>query len=552
MTELRLFSDTSVMFNAQSMGDVNIHDPVVTLTGYIPKSMVVSTSEALKNRCKVVSDLRSVYHDVAKEYKKNMDEFLLSTGRYGNEDNRKRRIKRDMDRFFAAVNDDADHNPYENLVLDTDSPADITEMILRGLLHKHCHYVGFAAGESKQRHPARDPVMAHDKIKNGHIAVNRGGNVTVHADEQIDTGDYVVVDFDWKDFKIVYEEKKENDHKNCMGLKVKSFKHCAARCLRVANRLRIMDQFHRLPSVPGSRYVHEYTQVQCVIRGCRRRDVIDNSDIEINAFVKLFGKLAPRVIAQCKSGCTVADRMIDIKLESHIDKRSYHWNLQKNGTLLGNSGAAGGSSRQFMKRMYNIGHLRTEPENYRVHYQNLLREEQEGMQVLQENLRDVQAQMAGVAPDDENMPDYRAAVNGVQTDIRKLRANIDWHADVVKFLTAQIGNIDRDTRDLGVGHGKWRILSAPNMHVMNANLQNIGLNHPVNRADDLDIRMTQAQPVSEPGPVAETLTPTPTAAATEQPTAGGGSERGPAPAASTTATAPKAAKKQKKATLKVT
>ena len=329
MTELRLFSDTSVMFNAQSMGDVNHHDPVVVLTGYIPVSMVQSSAEALKHRCKVQSDLRDIYRDVWKKYKENSKAFYDGTL---NEKGLEKRVKEDMEKFFKT--EESDKNPYAIDVKHSEqNHADITELVLRSLLRQRCHYVGFAAGESKEREPKRSPPMAYDKIKNGHIAVNRGGNVTVYADEQIDTGDYVVIDFNWDDFKKVCfpKESDPDDPNKPMKLMLKSFKCCAKRCMRIANRLRFYDQ---TPQLGGAE-----TMFIGLSRGIKKDDV-EKEAAPLGAdgkytrrywrgFIKQFASLAPGVIGQCKSGCTVGKQNIDVKLESHIDKR--HFDLEIHG-----------------------------------------------------------------------------------------------------------------------------------------------------------------------------------------------------------------------------
>jgi len=350
MTENKLYSsNNNVTFNGQVVeGEVDNNDPMVTLTGYISKSMVPSHEAALRHRCKVQSDLRNIYRCVINEYVKNSKTYFQSTTAGVKPDPANaaghvamepmERVNHDMKKFFECVNAEteavqnaiyyAGHDPHQTV-----TPIDVTETILRGLLRKYCHYVGFAVGETRERLPKRDPVMAHDKLKNNHIAVNRGGNITVKADEQIDTGDYVLVDFDWKDFGEIWGklegEKVAESALSAFGpmkLKVKSFKKCAHRCLRVASRLKVRDD------EIGNQINNddtEYTQAQCVIRGCKI-----NSDklncIDHPNFVKLFSSLAPSVIAQCKSGCTKGDasgkthkHMIDIKLESHIDKRSF-------------------------------------------------------------------------------------------------------------------------------------------------------------------------------------------------------------------------------------
>lgn len=356
MTENKLYaSDNNVTFNGQVVdGEVDNNDPMVTLTGYISKSMVLSQEAALRNRCKVQSDLRNIYRCVINEYIKNSVAYFTSRPRGPGVGHRTplNRVQHDMKEFLRCVNE-KHYTPNQRLPV---TSTGVTETILRGLLRQRCHYVGFAVGETRERHPKRDPVMAHDKLKNNHIAVNRGGNITVKADEQIDTGDYVLVDFDWEDFGKVWNELKEGDGSvsesalsafGTMKLKIKSFKKCARRCLHVASQLKPMD--NNIPSRTRNEAFNAYTQAQCVIHGCavgsKELDLIDHPN-----FVKLFASLAPSVIAQCKSGCTKGSasdkQMIDIKLESHIDKRSFRFALDEVGKI---EATEQGDARGFIK-----------------------------------------------------------------------------------------------------------------------------------------------------------------------------------------------------------
>lgn len=356
MTENKLYaSDNNVTFNGQVVdGEVDNNDPMVTLTTYMSMSMVPSHEAALRHRCKVQSDLRNIYRCVINEYIKNSLAYFTSRPRGPGVGHRTplNRVQHDMKEFLRCVNE-KHYTPNQRLPV---TSTGVTETILRGLLRQRCHYVGFAVGETRERHPKRDPVMAHDKLKNNHIAVNRGGNITVKADEQIDTGDYVLVDFDWEDFGKVWNELKEGDGSvsesalsafGKMKLKIKSFKKCARRCLHVASQLKLMD--NNIPSRTRNEAFNAYTQAQSVIHGF----AVDSKElnrVDHPNFVKLFSSLAPSVIAQCKSGCTKGSasdkQMIDIKLESHIDKRSFRFVLDEVGKI---EATEQGDARGFIK-----------------------------------------------------------------------------------------------------------------------------------------------------------------------------------------------------------
>lgn len=326
MTSAKLYPDNNVTFNAQVVdGDVDMHDPMVTLTGYIPQSMVVSSEAALRHRCKVQSDLRHIYHKTIDDFKENSKKYYTKTKEGFSSAQINQMIDRELKLFFNFVGalgplDKLSDTQAERESDDVWTLPHITETIIRGILQKRCHYVGFAAGETRQRLPARDPVMPHDRLKNNHIAVNRGGNVSVHASEQIDTGDYVVVDFDWKDF---YNAWKGNDESGGsasdqapMKLRVKGFKKCAENCLQNAVLLK------------GDHDLEAAKKIHCIIQGV---ETLGKFEMKLPDVVKTYAGLAPRVIGQCKSGCVGTDkgahpqsRIIDVKLESHIDKRSFN------------------------------------------------------------------------------------------------------------------------------------------------------------------------------------------------------------------------------------
>lgn len=149
-------------------------------------------------------------------------------------------------------------------------------------LYEQCHFVGFARGEVKY------PLEDKDKFREGQVAVNCGGNVTIKADEPIATGDYVVIDFE-SDLLFESEEKfNQIINSKRHSLKVKSFTKSAKEAIHAALEMKKVA-----------------------------------SSIEVQTIRDAFSKGAAQVIGQCKSGCLLSNEMIDVKLDVKIDKRSY-------------------------------------------------------------------------------------------------------------------------------------------------------------------------------------------------------------------------------------
>lgn len=276
-TKLFTSSDTRASFNAvagsrestlrdeyhdgKGVHDIHVNDPVFVKKGYTSQSMVHGVVAATKNRCVVFSNMSDVYREAKEEYERNSAKLTKEQFKVLKEGN------------------------IENV-------ANISLQIqLRQVLNKMCQYVGFALGEAKV--PSGKEAFAK---QDGQLAVNRGGSVTIQADERITTGDYVVVDFDFKDFASLF--LGDNDElftrpQNCerqMKLKVKSFKESAAKYVEMVSTL---------------------------YKGNWKAG--DKRSLSVG-LVDILCAGAPVVIGQCKSGCTKECEYIDVKLESHIAK----------------------------------------------------------------------------------------------------------------------------------------------------------------------------------------------------------------------------------------
>lgn len=475
MTEQKLYPDTNVTFNAQVVdGEVDNNDPLVTLTKYVPKLMTESSEAALRHRCKVQGDLRNIYRDAINEYVTNYVAYL-KTKNGNDEDDALKQVNEDMEQFLKTVLE-SDISKVANGIL---VEVACTETILRGLLHKRCHYVGFAVGETRERLPKRDPVMPHDKLKNNHIAVNRGGNVTVHADEQIDTGDYVVVDFDWKDFKTIWDLIKqkgdENEEKmttkirgrfldgiSPMKLKIKSFKHCAQLCLYKAKVL------HNDPDdIIGKRK----TIAQCILHGfVSEKDAVDR--MRIPTMFKLFSRLTPSVIAQCKSGCTYKEKMIDIKLESHIGKRSFHSVLED--TIIGTENNSSRRTRfiLFADRYFNDdefayeGTKKTETYfTYRLFHNKKPGGAVQKKGIILDNIKEMQSRVEDFEKKiQEKEEEYNRTANiKVKEQINFLRFDRDGVKSKLKKLNRELEELESEYAQEVTDQSLWTLVEGPNV-----------------------------------------------------------------------------------------
>ncbi len=263
----RLYSE-GVMFNAMlaplSLGvakdykgkmdmfyNIYDHDPLVNRTA---DSLLINSVSHSKtrgqrgNQCMVSSGINDVYHRVREKLKvKHATDFNFKDGTWTTP-GKEHELMHKAKRFF----------------------------------YEQCHFVGFARGEVKY------PLEDKDKFREGQVAVNCGGNVTIKADEPIATGDYVVIDFE-SDLLFESEDKfKQIINSKRHSLKVKSFTKSAKEAIHAA-----LEMKKAVPAMTAETI----------------RDA--------------FSKGAAQVIGQCKSGCLLSNEMIDVKLDVKINKRSY-------------------------------------------------------------------------------------------------------------------------------------------------------------------------------------------------------------------------------------
>merc|ERR1711981_1012511 len=109
-------------------------------------------------------------------------------------------------------------------------------------------------------------------------------------------------------------------------LKLKSFKEYAKICLNTANKLRNQG-YEMIPRIENDADVSDPKLLYALekLTGIPKEKAASLGAEKFNLFlVNYYSSLLPSVIGQCKSGCMQHDKMIDVKLESHIDKRSFH------------------------------------------------------------------------------------------------------------------------------------------------------------------------------------------------------------------------------------
>lgn len=290
--------------DADGVHDIHINDPVFTRKGFEAKPFVHGVLAATKNRCVVYSNLVDIYREAIDQYNAMHalnDHINPVSAAVGGAPGAPAHLAgwHAVQTHITNINK-LYHNKkeWDDLGDGPKRAAAKLEIKLRQIMNKLCQFTGFALGESKVQ-------SAHGTIKqDGQLAVNRGGSVTVVADEQINCGDYVVVDYDWKDFQTV-AEKPNQPIDQCMKLRLRSFNAAAERHMKLVSTL--------------------YQEVDHV--GNNNRKYLSVGLVEI------LCAGAPVVIGQCKSGCINPSEPIDVKLESHIAKTHVSATLLEEGIM---------------------------------------------------------------------------------------------------------------------------------------------------------------------------------------------------------------------------
>jgi len=246
--------------------DIHTHDPVVAFRD-CDSNQFLYQGHGSKNQCMVGSTLNDVYSDAYHKAMKTYDEVINETPEL------------DSDELLAKL---------------------VRKTLIREKVLEQCHFVGFACADSVAN-AKDDKSSASHKVRQ--LAVNCGGNVTITADEAIQTGDYVVVDFEINDeLKLkkddIDKEKIKIDQGKCI-LKIRSFEKSSKAFMK--DIIDAREKFETLAR-PG----------------------------QFSDWTNRYARVAPQVIGQCKSGCAATHGgTIDVKLDVRINKTAYDIRLNE-------------------------------------------------------------------------------------------------------------------------------------------------------------------------------------------------------------------------------